>query len=337
MVLAGSVWSENISLALEVAHRIKAGTIWINATNLFDGASGFGGYRESGFGREGGKEGLYAYLKPSFSLSDQKNTPRSTNSKSPKGENSLHAGIDRTIKMYIGGKQVRPDGGYQRYVFNPAGKQIGSVGEGNRKDVRNAVEAAHKARGWADRSPHNRAQILYYIAENLSMRAKEWEELVALCTGANKGKAKLEVEKTISRLFSYASWADKYGGSIQETTLHGFVTRYHDYLGVIGIICPDSPSLLGFISLLAPAIARGNTIVIIPSSGSPIPATNLYQIFDTSDLPDGVVNIITGDQDLLVRTLAEHDDVDAVWYFGSKEGSKEVEGTLYWKHETNLG
>ena len=321
--LAGSVWSENISLALEVAHRIKAGSIWINATNLFDAAAGFGGYRESGYGREGGKEGLYAYLKPTYLRTQP--TPPSNKGASSNARPSPPPGIDRTIKLYIGGKQVRPDSGYQQDILNPAGERVGSVGEGNRKDIRNAVEAAHKARGWADRTPHNRAQILFYIAENLSLRANEWVDTILRNTNAKKSQAREEVEQSISRLFSYAAWADKFGGSIQETTLKGFVTRYHDYLGVIGIACPDTPSLLGFVSLLAPAIARGNTIVIIPSPVSPIPATEMYQVFDTSDLPPGVVNIVTGDREALVQTLVDHDDVDAMWYFGTAEGSKQVE------------
>jgi aldehyde dehydrogenase (NAD+) len=199
------------------------------------------------------------------------------------------------------------------------------VGAGNRKDIRDGVEAAHAARGWADRSPYNRAQILFYIAENLAIRREEFAaRLTTAATGAPEDAAR-EVDLSIERLFTYAAWADKYGGTVQETPLKGLVVALHDYLGVIGIACPDEHPLLAFVSLLAPPIARGNTVVIIPSERFPLAATDFYQILETSDLPPGVVNIVTGARDHLTRTLAEHDDVDAMWYFGSAEGSHFVE------------
>ena len=339
--LAASIWSENVNLALDVATKIKAGTVWINSTNLFDAASGFGGYRESGFGREGGKEGLYEYVRPAWQTRWQppegqaeaeasdawgEHTPgrpgaaRALNP--PADGNGL---VDRTAKMYIGGKQARPDGNYSYPVVTPDGGLVGYAGDGNRKDVRDAVEAAHRARGWADRTPHNRAQILYYIAENLAARSEDFGERLREMTGLSRRAAATRVELAISRLFSYASYADKYGGEIQETTLYGLVIGLTEPVGVIGIACPDDYPLLGFVSLLAPAIARGNTIVAIPSPPHPLAATDLYQVLDTSDLPGGVVNIVTGDRDHLVRTLAAHDDVDAIWYFGDATGSRHVE------------
>ena len=342
--LAGTVWSENINLALEVAHRIKAGVIWINGTNFFDAAAGFGGYRESGFGREGGKAGLYAYVRPDWQArvrpdaskasSNGKDasadwgasTPARPASLSGNAASSLLGGsIDRTAKLYVGGKQARPDGEHSRPVYGPKGQVVGTVGDGNRKDIRNAVEAAHKARGWADRTPHNRAQILFYLAENLAARADEFAARIGSMTGGSKKTARQEVEQSISRLFTYAAWADKFGGSVNETLLQGFVVGYHDYLGVVGIACPDEAPLLGFVSLVAPAICRGDTVVAIPSEAHPLAATDLYQVLDTSDLPAGVVNIVTGSRDHLAKTLVEHDHVDAMWYFGTAEGSREVE------------
>jgi aldehyde dehydrogenase (NAD+) len=338
--LAASIWSDNLNLALEVAHKVKAGSVWVNCTNLFDAASGFGGYRESGYGREGGREGLMEYVRPvwqarprpQFEIKGDKGLAAwaSAAPALPPAPNSSDNGtstppLNRTTKLYIGGQQKRPDGEYSRPIFDPQGHEIGQVGDGNRKDIRDAVESAHAARGWADRTPHQRAQILYYMAENLALRADEFAQRLVSMTGCSLEEAQFEVFLSIDRLFTYAAWADKFGGTVQETTLRGLVVATHDYLGVIGIACPDESPLLAFVSLVAPAIARGNTVVAIPSEKYPLCATDFYQILDTSDLPSGVVNIVTGARDHLTRTLAEHEDVDALWYFGSAEGSYYVE------------
>ncbi len=347
--LAASVWSENINLALDVAPKLKAGTVWINCTNLFDATSGFGGYRESGFGREGGKEGLYEYVRPKwetleapakeFHIAEES---ASTNGSKPAvsadedrefegggqlldGNTPMLPAIDRTPKMFIGGRQTRPDSGYSRDVYDPQGQVIGQVGEGNRKDIRNAVEAAHAAGGWAAGTTHNRAQILYYIAENLSVREDEFARRIVQQTGRSYADAAAEVQAAISRLFSYAAWADKYEGAVHRPPLRGVALAMPEVIGVIGMACPEEHPLLGFVSLVAPAIAMGNTIVVIPSQVAPLSATDCYQVLETSDLPAGVVNIVTGDRDLLSQVLAEHDDVDAMWYFGPAEGCKRVE------------
>ncbi len=335
--LAASIWSENISLALEMARQIKAGSVWINSTNLFDAAAGFGGYRESGYGREGGKEGLYAYLRPGWqkrarpALGDPPadwgaHTPPAPAILPPDWPGGARGvALDRTAKLYIGGKQARPDGNYTLQVRSPAGILVGQAGDGNRKDIRNAVEAAFKAKNWATYSPHNRAQILYYIAENLSARADEFAGRLATMTDCPPEDAQAEVAMSIERLFHWAAMADKAGGRVQETTLRGLVAAIHEPVGVIGIACPDEAPLLAFASLIAPAIARGNTVVCIPSPPCPLSATDLYQVFDTSDLPAGVVNIVTGDRDHLTKTLAEHEEVDSLWYFGDAEGGRQVE------------
>jgi len=341
--LAASVWSENINLALDVASKIKAGSLWINCTNLFDGASGFGGYRESGFGREGGKEGLHEYTRPAWQDRPRSSftAPESEDAFKewgkaiparplmPDGNGRKVGEVDRTPKMYVGGKQIRPDGHYTRAVLSPTGKLVGQVGDGNRKDVRNAVEAAHAAHtakpGWAMRHGYNRSQILYFSAENLAARADEFAKRISAMTGKTAKAAQNEVDASIDRLFTYAAWADKYGGTVQETTLHGITVAVNEPIGVIGIACPDEEPLLGFVSLMAPAIARGNTVVMIPSQTYPLAATDFYQVLDTSDVPGGVVNIITGDRDHLTKTLVQHEDVDAIWYFGTAEGSYWVE------------
>nr|MCU0476313.1 aldehyde dehydrogenase family protein [Anaerolineae bacterium] len=368
--LAASVWSENINLAMETARKLKAGSVWVNSTNLFDAASGFGGYRESGFGREGGKEGLYEYVRPKWEARPRPELPPKddpaykawgkakpvmpltptqspltptplplggeghSTAKSPSplvGEGDLGGeglpALDRTAKLFIGGKQKRPDGAYAKPVLSHDGKRVlGVVGDGNRKDIRDAVSAARSAEnGWAYRTGHNRAQILYFIAENLSARADEFARRIDALTGVGLAQAQREVEASISRLFTYAAYADKYGGSIQETELRGLTVALTEPVGVIGVVCPDEHPLLAMIALMAPAIARGNTVVVVPSEKYPLVATDFYQVLETSDVPAGVVNLVTGDRDALTKTLAEHDDVDALWYFGGALGSHFVE------------
>ncbi|MCH2546394.1 MAG: aldehyde dehydrogenase family protein [Alphaproteobacteria bacterium] len=322
--LAASLWSENLNLALDIVPKLKCGVVWVNTTNQFDAACGFGGVKESGFGREGGKEGMYAYLKPKFmrDLPNYAKAEKLPSARLPEGVTS----IDRTAKLYVGGKQTRPDGEVCRKVLAHDGILLGEVGDGNRKDIRNAVEAARKASGWAGATQHNKAQILYYIAENLSARADEFANRIRSMTGCTDKEAQKEVQTSIERLFTYAAWADKYDGAVHAAPLRNITLALNEAVGVIGILCPDEAPLLGFISLIAPAIAMGNTVLAVPSERFPLAATDFYQILDTSDLPAGVINIITGQRDVLAKTLAEHDNVDAVWYFGPQaDGSALVE------------
>jgi len=345
--LAAGVWSEDINQALDIAGRLKAGVVWINSTNLFDAAAGFGGYRESGFGREGGKEGLYEYLRSKVEgrrskVNTEQDAEQNAGSVAPSTDVEAYESIegnglatcdlrpstppiDRTPKQYIGGKQARPDSGYSRPVYGPYTQPIGEVGEGNRKDIRNAVEAARAAGKWAEQTAHNRAQILYYIAENLSARAAEFAHRIVEQTGRQAADAAREVEATIERLFTYAAYADKYEGVVHRTPYRIATLAMPEPIGVVGLVCPDEYPLLGLVSLVAPAIALGNTVVVVPSERHPLSATDLYQVLDTSDVPGGVVNIVTGSRDLLAGVLAEHNDVDALWYWGSADGVAAVE------------
>jgi aldehyde dehydrogenase (NAD+) len=319
--LAASIWSENINVALDLAPKIKAGVVWVNCTNQFDAACGFGGYRESGFGREGGREGMFAYLK------QKKVKPHSAAPVAPATEPALadFEAIDRTAKLFIGGKQARPDGGNSRAIVSPAGEFVGHVGEGNRKDIRNAVEAAAKAESWGTTTGHARAQILYYCAENLSIRASEFARRIRQMTGAGKALAAREVEASIRRIFFYAAWADKYDGLVHNPPLRGVALAMNEPIGVIGIACPDEAPLLAFTSLWAPAVAMGNRVVVVPSEKHPLAATDFYQVLETSDMPGGVVNIVTGARDALALVLAEHRGVEALWYFGHEAGRKRIE------------
>jgi len=318
--LAACVWSESINVALHVSSQLKAGVVWVNSTNLFDASVGFGGYRESGYGREGGKEGLLEYLE----LKWFKNAPALPAAKSVPQEplndeqESTTSGneIDRTVKLYIGGKQARPDSGYSMEVRNKKGELLGEVGLGNRKDIRNAVEAARKAAGWAKSTAHNRAQVLYYAAENLSQRRDEIARRLAAAVG--EAQATAEVNASIERIFSYAAWADKFDGAVHNPPFRSIAIAMNEPIGTVGIICPRETPLLGFLSVVLPAIAMGNTAIVVPSETYPLITGDLYQVFDTSDLPGGVVNIVTGYASQLLKVLAEHDDVDAIWCFGDE-------------------
>ena len=420
--LAASIWSEDINLALDLATQVKAGTVWINSTNQFDAASGFGGYRESGFGREGGREGLYEYVKrkevrsegkgvkgsnatmlssahdsePSrrgrgqgegagstasasktqapARLSSQKAAESRTSARLPIGEtasqsasasskssvvpakagtqaSSLNAkaqlgprpapgrqligdtagafaipAIDRTAKLFINGKQARPDGGLSLTVYGPDKIKLGEVGAGNRKDIRNAVEAARAAaNGWAKSTAHNRAQILYYLAENLAARADEFAQRIVQQTGTTDANASAEVDASIDHLFTAAAWADKYDGRIHGVPQRNVTLAIPEPMGVLAILMPDDHPLRAFAALAAPALAMGNALVIVPSPAHPLSATDLYQVLETSDVPHGTINIVTGSRDELAKTLSEHEDVDAIWYAGTAAGQAAVQ------------
>ncbi|MFL6601662.1 MAG: aldehyde dehydrogenase family protein [Steroidobacteraceae bacterium] len=345
--LAASVWSESVNVALQVAARIKAGVVWVNSTNLFDAASGFGGYRQSGFGREGGREGLREYLEPVWFRKAPLLVPspqRQSDAEAPAphsaaparmmateaaeaAEAALDVGgsladqpegrpIDRTVKLYIGGKQVRPDSGYSIECRSSKGVLLGEVPLGNRKDVRNAVEAAGRAQQWGSASAHSRAQVLYYLAENLSQRGQEIITRLAAVVG--RRQAARELKLSVERLFSYAAWADKYEGAVHSPPLRNISLAMNEALGTVGVICPDSTPLLGFLSMVLPLVAAGNCVVAVPSATYPLIAGDLYQVLETSDVPGGAINIVTGRPLELLKVLAEHDDVDALWCYGDE-------------------
>jgi len=316
--LASSVWSENINVALYVAAQLKAGVVWANCTNLFDAATGFGGYRESGYGREGGREGLLEYVEPRWFKHAETlpaaNAPATTQVEE-KPDASTPA-IDRTVKLYIGGKQARPDSGYSLEVRSPDGRLLGEAPLGNRKDIRNAVEAARKAEAWAKATAHSRAQVLYYCAENLAQRQDEIAHRLARAVGEKEAEA--EVELSIERIFSYAAWADKFDGAVHNPPFRNIAIAMNEPIGTVGVICPKEAPLLGFLSLVMPLLAMGNTVVAVPSESYPLITGDLYQLFDTSDMPGGAINIVTGYVSQLLKTLAEHDDVDGLWCYGDE-------------------
>ncbi len=318
--LAATVWTENVNLALDIAPKLRAGVVWVNAANLFDAAAGFGGLRESGFGREGGWEGIVPWRRPAAAAARAARAVAPV----PAPADPIVEGIDRTAKLHIGGRQVRPDGGHSRAVWSPRGHLLGHAGIGNRKDIRNAVEAAQAAqKGWARATAWNRAQVLYYLAENLSARAAEFAARLRGMTG-RPGEG--EVQAAIRTLFRAAAWADKWEGRVKPVPIRGVALAMPEPQGVIGIVTPDDQPLLGLIALAAPAVALGNAVVAVPSRAFPLAATDFYQVIDTSDVPGGVVNIVTGDAADLGAALAGHMDVEAVWAFGPPALCAMVEG-----------
>ncbi len=329
--LAACVWSESVNVSLHVAAQIKAGVVWVNCTNLFDASCGFGGYRESGFGREGGREGLLEYMEPAWFknlplLPEKQLAPKNNESGNALPSPSSWAAtvgpgpsIDRTVKLYIGGKQARPDSGYSFEVLSSSRQLLGEAPLGNRKDIRNAVEAARKAASWAKMTAHNRAQVLYYFAENLSQRRLEIVDRLAAAVGEQQ--AVREVDLSAERIFAYAAWADKFDGAVHNPPFRNVAIAMNEAIGTLGVICPDDAPLLGFLSLAMPALAMGNTVIAVPSETYPLIAGDLYQLFDTSDFPGGAINIVTGSRSQLLKPLAEHDDVDAIWCFADAQSA----------------
>jgi aldehyde dehydrogenase (NAD+) len=292
--LAASVWSESVNLALDVASAVKAGTVWVNCTHLFDAASGFGGYRESGFGREGGKEGLWAYV-------------------SPVAESVAHAG------------DASPPDSSPELDVGPDRRLVGEVAFGTSRDVARAVETARSAQApWAARTAYERGRILCHLAEILQGQADEVAHGLALFSGDEDDAAR-EVEATVSRLFTCGAWADKWDGRTYATPFRILTLATYEPLGVVGVVCPDERPLLALVSCVAPLVGLGNACVVIPSECAPLPATDLMGLMDASDVPRGVINLVTGPTDELAPTLAAHDDVDGVWCFGSRSRAAAVE------------
>ena len=281
-------------------HRAEAegGVVWVNSTNLFDACAGFGGYKESGYGREGGREGALAYTKPAW----MKSAKKLAETLPPKPD----------IGLELRRRRHRPHGEtLHRRQAGAAGRRLLARRRRRRTASSSAKSATATARTSATRSrrrarssrsgrttsEHNRAQILYYIAENLDARADEFADRLRLADAASRrAKTRLEVDAAVSRLFAFAAWADKYEGAVHKPPFRGLALAMNEPVGVVGIVAPEEPGLLAFVSLMGAAIAAGNAVVMVPSMAQALIATDLYQVLDTSDVPGGVVNIVTGDK-----------------------------------------
>lgn len=306
--LSASIWSENITRATDLAARVRAGVVWINCTNQLDAGAAFGGRGESGFGREGGREGMREYLRGATPPGDQRNDAPGWSALP--GESTAAEGLDVTARHWIGGKFTRADNGLSaRIAGGPP------VAWGSRKDIRNAVEAAVKATAWPAMSGHQRAQVLWFWAENLDQRRAEFAELTT----------EAEFNAARSRILRAAAYADKFDGRTAETKA-GFLTlQLLEPQGVIGMVCPPEAPLLALADMVAPALAIGNRVVCVPSPAAPQIGARLAQVLAVSDLPAGALNIITGPGDVLAETLAGHEEVNALWYCGSQATSTRVE------------
>lgn len=223
--------------------------------------------------------------------------------------------VTKTPKCYVGGAFIRSESGRVFPLTDAAGAFFAHIPQCTRKDLRNAVEAAAKAGpGWARRTPYNRGQIVYRLAEMLEARQADMADALAL-GGATRAAAAKEIAATIDRLIHYAGWADKYEqvlGNVNPVASPHFNFTVTEPMGVIGVIAPDEAPLLALVSLFAPAIASGNTVVALASSTQPYPSIVLGEMLATSDLPGGVVNLLTGFRKEIVPTFATHTHLRAI-------------------------
>jgi acyl-CoA reductase-like NAD-dependent aldehyde dehydrogenase len=224
--------------------------------------------------------------------------------------------VRKTYKLYIGGKFPRTESGRSYLVSDAKGKALGNACRGSRKDVRDAVQAARKAvAGWSGATAYNRGQVLYRVAEMLEGRREQFVDQVARSEGLARRAAADTVDKAVDRWVWYAGWADKLAqvfGSANPVAGPYFNFSVPEPTGVVGVVAPAGSSLLGLVSRLAPVIVSGNTAVVVASETRPLPAITLAEVLATSDLPGGVVNLLTGFAAELVGPLAAHMDVDAL-------------------------
>jgi acyl-CoA reductase-like NAD-dependent aldehyde dehydrogenase len=228
--------------------------------------------------------------------------------------------VRKTYKLYIGGAFPRSESGRAYVVSDPNGDPIANAVRASRKDLREAVRAARKAfQPWADKTAMNRGQVLYRVAELMQGRRDQFVSEVVVAEGLREAKAREVVHRAIDRWVWYAGWADKIAqvlGSSNPVAAPYFNFTIPEPTGVIGIVAPETSSLLGLVSRVAPALVAGNAVVILTSETRPLPAITLSEVLATSDVPGGVINILTGIKSELVPVLAGHVDVDTIDVWG---------------------
>ncbi len=234
-------------------------------------------------------------------------------------------GVRKTYKLYIGGAFPRTESGRSYEILGAKGELLANACRGTRKDIREAVRAARKAQpGWAAKTAFNRSQILYRIAELMEGRRDQFIAEVMVSEGVGRARATRVVDAAVDRWVWYAGWADKYPQSVG--TVNPVAGSYFNFsipepTGVVGVIAPEASSLLGLVSRLAPVIVSGNAAVVLASESRPLPAVTLTEVLATSDVPGGVVNLITGLRRELTAHLAGHMDVNALDAFGASAES----------------
>jgi len=253
--------------------------------------------------------------------------------------------VRKTYKLYINGEFPRTESGRSYAVKNKGGELLANACRGSRKDLRNAVQAARKAQaGWSGKTAYNRGQILYRIAEVCESRAAELSDELRK-QGSTAADARREIERVVDRWVYYAGWSDKYPqifGSVNPVAGPYYNFTVPEPTGVVGVISPEEPSLLGLVSRVAPAIVGGNTVVAVTSESKPLAAITLGEIFETSDVPGGVINLISGLKNELTPWLASHMDVNAIDITGladdlslnvQKTAAENVKRVVQWKGE----
>jgi aldehyde dehydrogenase (NAD+) len=319
--LSAGVWTDKGSRILWLADRMRAGVVWANTFNRFDPGSPFGGYKESGFGREGGRQGLLPYV--SMEASGGR-PPRRTarRERSWREEASDRLGVPKTYKLFIDGAMARSESGRSYGVRGASGGWLANAVRASRKDIRDAVVAARRTwPQWAALSAYNRGQVLYRIAEMVEARRAELIQEVRRAEGGRD--AARQVDDAIDAWVWYAGWADKLSqvlGGANQVAGPYFNLTSPEPSGVVGSIAPERPSLLGLVERLAPALCGGNALVAVASESAPLPAIALAECIATADVPNGAVNVVTGFRDELVPVLAAHGDVDALDVTGVAEG-----------------
>jgi acyl-CoA reductase-like NAD-dependent aldehyde dehydrogenase len=233
---------------------------------------------------------------------------------------SARVEVRKTYKLYIGGAFPRTESGRSYMVVGDDGALLANACRASRKDVRDAVRAARGAfPGWAAKTAMNRGQVLYRVAELMEGRREQFAAEVEAAEGLRPAAARASVDRAIDRWVWYAGWADKIGqilGSSNPVAAPYFNFTIPEPTGVVGVVAPETSSLLGLVSRLAPPLVAGNAVVLIASEGRPLPAVTLTEVLATSDVPGGVVNVLTGFKKELVPVLAAHEDVDALDTWG---------------------
>ncbi|XP_026062403.1 aldehyde dehydrogenase family 16 member A1-like isoform X1 [Carassius auratus] len=324
-----SIWTEDLTLALESAKSLCVGSVWVNFHSVMDPALPLCGRRESGNCTDGGREGLYQFLRPSLSPSFPRSSPSSINyadfgsaaSKFMIPEGFDPSSVPRFYSHFVGGQLRKADSGCSRSVLAPGSAVLAHCPDGGRKDVRNAVEAAIKVQpGWMKKSPAARSQSLYSLADSLDKRRRDLAVSIQTQTGISLEEAEKEVELSVSRLSDWAARCDKEQGGNPFLPQSGSTLLTSEALGVLGVILPNTKPLLSLVSLLGAALAMGNAVIMVPSEKCPLPALEFIQVLQASDIPGGLVSIITGGRDQLTHAFANHSVIQSIWYWGSKEG-----------------
>ncbi|XP_051796923.1 aldehyde dehydrogenase family 16 member A1 [Acanthochromis polyacanthus] len=334
---AASIWTEDLTLALETANGLSVGSVWVNSHSVSDPCLPSSGHKDSGTCTDGGQEGLYQFLRPSSSTSRPRSSHVSMDyskfgaAASPAvfPNESDSSSAPPVYQQFVGGKACKSVSGSSVAVKSPGGDRVlAYCPDGGRKDVRNAVEAAIKVQpGWMKKSPTARAQSLYSLAKGLESKKQDVAKSMSLQTGLSTEESGKEVDLSVSRLNVWAAYCDKIRGGSLPMPSSGSALSFPEALGVVGVVLPNRNPLLSMVTLLGAAVATGNAVVMVPSQKYPLPALAFVQVLQSSDLPAGLVNIISGDGDQMTAALANHSVIKAIWYWGSAEGCQYLQHT----------